>query len=233
MLNLREVTLVCVATTNIKASLKAMQFSMKSVSFNQCLFFTNSEIICPNGIKKIRINSFNSVDEWSFFIVFDLYKYIQTKHIILIHYDGYIVNPESWKEEFLEYDYIGAPWPEVNDGVTYKDDLGNDVRVGNSVSLRSKKILELPSVLSLKWEPFHGFLNEDGFLCCKNKRILESNGIRFADIDIAKYFSHEYMIPEIEGIKPFMFHKFFGKNKIYKNFIPTYLRIFKRLKKLI
>ena len=233
MLELRDVTLVCVATNNVKPSLKALEYSTKSILFKEVLLITNEDIQCPDNIKKLKIKKFNSVDEWSFFIVFELFKYIETKHIMLIHYDGYIVNPENWKDEFLDFDYIGAPWPEVDDGVTYKDDIGNNVRVGNSVSLRSKKILELPTLLNLKWEPFHGFLNEDGFLCCKNKRILESNGIRFADINVAKYFSHENMIPEIKGIKPFAFHKYFGSNKVYKNFIPLNQRILKKIKKLI
>ena len=25
--------------------------------------------------------------------------------------DGHIVNPHLWTNEFLKYDYIGAPWP--------------------------------------------------------------------------------------------------------------------------
>ena len=233
MLNLSDITLVCVATTNVKASLKAMKFSMKSVNFCESIFFTNSEIYCPEGIKKIKIQKFSSVDDWSYFIIFDLHKYIKSKYIILIHYDGYIVNPESWREEFLNYDYIGAPWPIMDDQITYKDQEGNSVRVGNSVSLRSKKILKLPTELKLDWSPFHGFYNEDGFLCCKHKQLLEKKGIKFADIDIAKYFSHEYMVPEVKDIKPFMFHKYFGTNKQYKNFIPLHKRIFKRLKKLI
>jgi hypothetical protein len=36
--------------------------------------------------------------------------------------------------------------------------------------------------------------------------------MKFADIDIAKYFSHECAIPEIQGIVPFAFH---GKKGIF------------------
>ncbi len=42
-------------------------------------------------------------------------------------------------------------------------------------------------------------------------------GCVFADIDVAKYFSHESMIPEIQGIKPFAFHNYLGTNNQYKN----------------
>lgn len=105
-----------------------------------------------------------------------------------------------------------------NDDFSFRDVNGNIVRVGNSVSLRSKRILEMPMNLNLKWEPFHGYYHEDGFLCCKNKIELEKHGIKFASIDIAKYFSHESMIPEINNIKPFMFHRWVGTNSIYPKF---------------
>ena len=42
--------------------------------------------------------------------------------------------------------------------------------------------------------------------------------MKFADINIAKYFSHENMIPEIKEIKPFAFHKHNGSNAIYPNY---------------
>jgi hypothetical protein len=38
-----------------------------------------------------------------------------TEFAILVHEDGFIVNPECWSDEFLKYDYIGAPWPIPND----------------------------------------------------------------------------------------------------------------------
>jgi hypothetical protein len=48
-----------------------------------------------------------------------------------------------------------------SDDFSYRDIHGNIVSVGNSVSLRSKRLLELPIQLKLPWEPYHGFYNED------------------------------------------------------------------------
>jgi hypothetical protein len=42
--------------------------------------------------------------------------------------------------------------------------------------------------------------------------------MNFAPLDMAKYFSHEAMIPEIKGIKPFAFHKWAGSNRNYPRF---------------
>jgi len=63
---------------------------------------------------------------------------------------------------------------------------------------------------TLQWpgarKPFHGFYNEDGFICVNYRHVYKENGMKFAGIDTAKYFSHETPIPEIEGIVPFAFH---------------------------
>ncbi len=117
-----------------------------------------------------------------------------------------MVSPESWRKEFLDYDYVGAPWPLPVDDYSYRTPEGELIRVGNSVSLRSKKLLELPRALNLEWRSYFGNTNEDGFLCCHNRKILQENGIKFAPLDVAKYFSKEHEIPENVGIQPFAFH---------------------------
>ncbi len=42
--------------------------------------------------------------------------------------------------------------------------------------------------------------------------------MRYAPLEVAKYFGHESMIPEVEGIRPFVFHKWAGTNKEYPKF---------------
>jgi hypothetical protein len=49
--------------------------------------------------------------------------------------------------------------------------------------------------------------------------LLEKEGMRIAPLEVAKYYSHEKMIPEVAGITPFAFHKWEGTNAIYPNFI--------------
>ena len=95
MLNLNNVTLVCVATTNVQPSLKALEHSLNLVSFKETLFFTHENIFCPSNIKLKIIKKFNSIDEWSFFIIYKLHEFIKTEYILLIHYDGYVVGQEA------------------------------------------------------------------------------------------------------------------------------------------
>lgn len=238
MINLKDISLVAVATQDVEETVEAIEYSLKEMSFERVQLIANYN---PKPDSKdyefIKIDSFSDVGEWGKFVVFDLYKFITTKHIVLIHADGFIVNPSSWDNEFLKYDYIGAPWPMPTDDFSFRDYYGNIIRQGNSVSLRSYEILKLPSELNLKWDADAGYFHEDGFLCAVKRHILIENGIEFAPLDIACKFSHETPIPEIKGIKPFVFHKWEGKNKHYPKFgrynITIVGKIIKKLRKFL
>lgn len=213
-------TLVSVATTEVEATAKALKYSQEGLDFDRVILLSHyNPVPDADYYEHIKIKSFNDVGEWGEFIVFELHKYIETDHIILIHADGFIVNPDKWNDDFLEYDYIGAPWPIPKDSYSYRDFYGNIIRCGNSVSLRSKKILSLPSELRLKWEEAdHGYFHEDGFLSVQNRHILQEHGIKYAPLSISVYFSREKTIKENKDIEPFLFHQWSGKNKIYPCF---------------
>ena len=78
--------------------------------------------------------------------------------------------------------------------------------------------MEFPSKTGIPFEADHGFFNEDGFICCKNRHLFEGAGMKYAPLEVAKYFGHESMIPEVEGIRPFVFHKWAGTNGEYPKF---------------
>lgn len=146
-----------------------------------------------------------NIDDWNRKIIYELPDYIQTSHALLVHADGYVINPEEWRDEWLEYDYIGAPWPLPQDDYSYRDEEGEIQRVGNSVSLRSKKLMEL--IRRRPWRAYYGNTNEDGFICCHNRKWLERQGCKFAPLEVAVHFSKEHEIPENKGLKTFMFHE--------------------------
>lgn len=207
MLNLSNVTLIAVTSVKIPQTIKALEYSCRNINFGKVKLVSDT---IPENLPPIIsfefIEKMNNIDEWNYSIIYKLGKYIDTEYAMLIHDDGFIINPQSWKEEFLEYDYIGAPWPLPNDDFSFRDINGDIIRVGNSVSLRSKKLIDLPVDLNLEWKSFHGYYNEDGFICVNYRHVYLNHGMKFANIDLAKHFSHETPIPEIEGIVPFAFH---------------------------
>jgi len=219
MLELPNVTLAILTSVGIEPSIAALEYSSCEINFGSVKFISHERPEkLPRFVEYSECPEMSSIDDWNKAVIYELPKHIDTEFVMLIHADGFVVNPESWRDEFLDYDYIGAPWPLPNDPFSFRDINGDIIRVGNSVSLRSKRLLDLPIELRLDWKPFHGYYNEDGYICVNYRHKYLEAGCKFADIDVAKYFSHETMIPEIGGIKPFAFHRHHGSNAGYPNF---------------
>lgn len=212
-------TLVIVATQNHRAASAAAAYSQREIKFEKALMFSDIEPSKAAKCEHIKIQPFETVADWGKFIVFDLHQYIETSHILLIHEDGFVVNPSMWNPAWLSYDFIGSPFPMPTDDFSYRDEFGKIQRVGNSVSIRSKKLLGLPSQLALPWRDFQGgFAHEDGFLCVQHRTLLERRGIRFAPFEVALHFGREKTFRENKSIKPFVFHQWSGKNWKYPCF---------------
>lgn len=192
MISLNNVTLICLTGRDFGNHKRALDFSCKGIKWG--------------GVKLIWDQKIKSIDDWNYKVIYDLWNYVDTDYAMLIHHDGYVINPDLWDDNWLNYDFIGAPWPLPTDNYSYKTPKGELVRVGNSVSLRSKKLMALPSKLGLEWRQYYGNTNEDGFLCVHHKDLLEEYGCKFAPLDVAKYFSREHDIPENEGLDTFAFH---------------------------
>ncbi len=157
------------------------------------------------AVKYIQLGSIKDIDTWSLAAIYELPKYVETSHCLLIHENGHVVNPEQWDFEWLKYDFIGSPWPLPTDDISYRTPTGRIVRVGNSVSLRSKKLLDL--VATRPMERHYGNINEDGQICVWEREWLESQGCKFAPLHVAKWFGRELDMPENMDVdKPFVFH---------------------------
>lgn len=189
-LQLNKVTLIGLTNKNFEEHKNAIDESCKDIDFG--------------GVKLIWDEKITSIDQWNKAIIYDLPKYIDTDFCILIHADGYIKNAQIWQDSWLDYDYIGAPWPLPTDNYSYRDESGDIIRVGNSVSLRSKRLME--RVAQFEWKSYYGNTNEDGFISVHHRKQLESEGFKFAPLEVAVHFSKEYEIPENVGLSTFAFH---------------------------
>ena len=208
MIELPNVTLVTMTSVDIDGAIKALENSSKNINFGDIVLISHEKPKeLPSSINFGLIDRMDNVNQYSYNMIYKLGDYVNTEYALVVQSDGYVVNPDMWSDDFLNYDYIGAPFPLPNDDFSYRDVNGEIFRVGNGgFSLRSKKLIDLPNKLGLEWRPFHGFYNEDGFICAMYRHIYIENGIKFAPLDVAKYFSHETYIPEINGIVPFGFH---------------------------
>jgi len=219
---LPEVTLICVAGVDLCRAVRALFISISRVKFAEVVLVTpNKDLLSWLNFFRIKVESpfdskLDSMKEYNRYIVFDLYRHVATSHCLLIQADGYVQHPSSWSDDFLSYDYIGAPWPIKKD--SYVTPFGEHVQVGNGgFSLRSKKLLEVPLKYSVTFEvntdSFYKHFNknsysEDGVICVHNRHVYVNGGCEFAPLEISARFSRELEILGLTNKKTFGFHRY-------------------------
>jgi hypothetical protein len=197
MQEIPNTTLCCIDCYNYELSIRAIRHCLQLCKFDKALFLSDKAIILED-IETIKITSIRTKEQYSIFVLKLLNEYINTDFVLMIQWDGYIVNPDSWTGEFQTYDYIGAKWHWYNDGLN----------VGNGgFSLRSKRLLQALSN-NIPVTPDSLKYGEDTFICRLHRNELEAGySIKFAPESIADRFSHERSDPV--G-KPFGFHGLFN-----------------------
>ena len=111
MLELTGVTLACVDTANHALALRALERSRSTLRFAQTLLLTGGiphGVDVPAGIAVRTIAPLASRDDYSRFVLKSLLAHIDTPHVLLVQWDGYVVNALAFDPAFLACDYIGA-----------------------------------------------------------------------------------------------------------------------------
>ena len=207
MLDLKNVTLVATAWGNlIEHTTGVLEHCSNMAKFGD--------------IKMVAADHIKDEESYNKFMLYELIDYVDTDFCINVQYDGFIINPDLWTDEFFNYDYIGACW----------HFMGSKNNVGNGgFSLRSKKLLQEVSKLS-DYDPdnttWHTPLQavdrpltpEDWFICYHSYDKLIDKGIKFAPVELARRFSVEnpgilsdYDRDLLSSYKSFGFHD--KKNK--------------------
>ena len=179
-LKLDNVTLVAVDCVTPLGAIISMNKTCENMEFGRKIFFGDTKPKnIDDSIEYVQIKKLGNLVEYSKYMLCELPKYITTEYCLSVQEDGWVINTNNWRDEFL-CDYIGAPW-------TYDSSRQNEeLRVGNGgVSIRSKKLMDLLS----NGRGFTG--HEDTTIACSNRTFLENNGCKFAPLQLAKYFSME------------------------------------------
>jgi len=139
-----------------------------------------------------------SLEGYSEFMVKNVGDYFSTPHCLIVQWDGFIVNPGSWTDTFLDYDYIGAPIPPsllslggVLSGFPKEWGIANPdkcVICNGGFSLRSKRLYDALSQI-IEPQVFHP---EDLMICGYYRTKLEGMGIKFPPLNVARKFAVEY-----------------------------------------
>ena len=187
-MHLPNLTLCCIDNQYPELGFDALLFSTQGCSFDKVIFFTRSGFVPPQhsipNLTIIPIDQICDLTTYSEFMIKGLDRYIQTSHVLIVQWDGFITHPPLWQERFMEFDYIGAPWP-TKEGLL----------VGNGgFSLRSKKLLS-----ALQDETVVAKHPEDQCICLENRVYLENtHGITFAPGALAEQFAFELQKPPFD-----------------------------------
>lgn len=202
MINLPDVTLVVADTVCHDLTKLAVEDCISKCSFADVLIASDKRI-SVSGATHIPV-------EFSGLACADLFRwtwgqYVRTTHLLIIEWDSWIIDANRWSHFWLDYDYIGAPWP-----------FHSTDRVGNGgFSLRSRDLL---NYLIERPNAFVNRVNEDNTLCREYRNELELNGFVWAPDSVAARFAFERSIP----LPTFGFHGLFN----FKHVLNTdeYLR---------
>lgn len=229
MINLPSVTLVCLTSIDLPKAILAIKHCCQHINFGDVKLITHEDIKSDGTFKVEKSPQFHNLQTYSDYLLGHLSDHFDTTHCLHIQMDGLVSNPEMWTDEYLKYDYIGAPWSTylvqdiLNKLYLGLDQNGNkfethvpvlkgyyteDYRVGNGgFSLRSKKLCELTK----KYVGKYPNKSEDCIICFYEKEDLLESGIKYAPVELAAQFSVEYPTEfnhTKDITKTFGFHRF-------------------------
>jgi hypothetical protein len=217
--DLLDITLIGVDCIDLDRLKRAADICQKDFHFGKVVLLSS---IKDDDPRVIWIPEIKSIEEYSEFCIKEMCKFVNTSHALIFQYDGFILNPSAWHDEFLTYDYIGSPWHH----------MGFVSVGGGGFSLRSRRLLDF---ISKNYEKIGGKLHpEDLWICSTARHFLEKEGIKFAPVEVANRFSingdEHGVVWDGEfgwhGIRDTDISKWTKKHPEYKNFFPQKLNDF-------
>ena len=244
-LQLPDVTIFtfCWGTEHVEKSLRSMLIGMDQVDFKKSVLITDSSktdlSLFDKTINKHNIEvcdmttdlNSNLQDDDENRIGFcesfvqQTNKYIMDDFCLNVQHDSTIIDVEHWDDRYLDYDYIGAPWPmsiiQASDMVAGRIEEIPNVVGNGGFSLRTRKFVEESAKLG--WD----HKNEDLNICVFNHDTMTDNGIKFAPPSLAGKFSvehpTEYNVFNRELLFTYNSFGFHGEfNEAGMSFIKTY-----------
>lgn len=136
-LQLPTVTLMCVDGVNAERASKVIDLCTDLVDFGAVKLLTHLPV---DSKHRVEIMPLKSLVAYSIWCLTEMHKHIDTDHVLIVQRDGWILNPQNWNNDWLNYDYIGPLFVQ-------HDDVGS-----GGFSLRSKKIMFAAAKFIGEWD---------------------------------------------------------------------------------
>ena len=183
----------------------------------------------PDSIEHVAIAPLD-YQGYSWFMLFMLWRVVHTEFALVVQDDGWVLDGALWRDEYLDYDYVGAPIhlarvsaPEGSywsRGFAWTHGLpeGHEATpvLNGGFSLRSQRLMRAfadhpqlqvrvgqPDLISgppLAMSWSSDELNEDVQLSGVLREQLQALGLRFAPLDCAMHFAIEHAASFYQGM---------------------------------
>lgn len=189
-LSLPNVTLCTIDTVCHDLCALAIKECLDKVDFGDAKIFSDKKI-CEDTV---LINGFSNTKELERFSHYKMPSFIKTDFVLMIQWDSWVLDTGMWNNDYLAYDYIGAPW--------WRD---GELNVGNSGFCLTS--IELMNYLIDHEDEFPVIHPYDETLCRKYQPRLPQ--FKWAPQGLAQDFSFERTRPAIDS-RHFGFHGLFN-----------------------
>jgi hypothetical protein len=156
----------------------AVERTLREFPVDECLLLSDTCFV--DGARHVSIARLSNVASYNELILDRLPAWIDCDTYLLIQWDGFVLDGRRWRPEFLDCDYIGAPWTHI----------GGAVGAGG-FSLRSQKLIEAVNRLRRREAAPDIDTAEDLQICFKYRAALQASGVRIAGTEVAAAFAFE------------------------------------------
>lgn len=136
-LQLPQITLIVADGVNAERAKKVIDHCKTLCDFGAIKLCTHLPV---DSEHRVEIMPLKSLIAYSIWCLTEMHKHIETQACLVVQRDGWILNPLSWNNDWLNYDYIGPLFVQ-------HDDVGS-----GGFSMRSKRIMEAAAKRIGDWD---------------------------------------------------------------------------------
>lgn len=185
MLNLPQVTLFAFCTIDHAAANYAFEYSQRGIEFGDSLVFTDKPEFFPTAKNVHVVAPLKSYQDGCVQHCTQSYNLIpprlKTSHMLSVQWDGFVLRPDLWDDEFLNYSLLGSlmfDWAPCNHGfVMFRRDYYECLRK-----------LNLPPT-------YEACSPCDQIICIRHREAMEKLGCQFPPHDLCRRFARENILP--------------------------------------
>ncbi len=110
MLDLSAVTLLCLDSRSPQLAVGAMQRCLKQARFAKAVLLTDKSKLpkSESDIEYIQCPRMSSTRDYSEVLLRGIRSHVSGSHVLIVQWDGFILDVNQWDCCFLDYDYIGC-----------------------------------------------------------------------------------------------------------------------------